>query len=337
MISGEGVQAVSDACMLVWQRNMAWVSAARKAVVEAERKIAESPDELASVMRSAFEAASSGRHSEAVGVLQTAVDRCQEPLLRGWLKYELASFIHSIDVARAQVTVASALKDNGRLPRPMAGFEYSRIINRSSAQGVNAADRCRSLGLRGNELSIHMNGLVSDLQFAPDSWDKFEEALLRVGLFLGFSSQRPERQFGVGPDVMWSPTPGEFWLLPCKNEATLPTVPKRYADQVSGLLTWFAGTYGATDRATPILVHPTGVFAWDASVPSGCRAIDTECLGNIRKALVAWGASVAPDPTDTVRQVQALTATKLTADKFLSAFTIPVRQEAIDLQSSNVV
>ena len=37
------------------------------------------------------------------------------------------------------------------------------------------------------------------------SSNQLEEGVKRLGRFLGFHSERPEQEYGVGPDVLWLP------------------------------------------------------------------------------------------------------------------------------------
>jgi hypothetical protein len=46
---------------------------------------------------------------------------------------------------------------------------------------------------------------VSQLTPAASS-NQLEDALMRLGEFLGFHSERPEQEYAIGPDVLWLPT-----------------------------------------------------------------------------------------------------------------------------------
>jgi hypothetical protein len=49
------------------------------------------------------------------------------------------------------------------------------------------------------------------------SSNQLEDGMKRLGLFLGFHSERPERDYGVGPDVLWLPNDKYGIVIECKG------------------------------------------------------------------------------------------------------------------------
>ena len=62
-----------------------------------------------------------------------------DPRERGWLKQQLAAYLHPIDPVRAQQQQVTALDDNPALLRPRQGIAYVRLRGRAGDQAEAAA------------------------------------------------------------------------------------------------------------------------------------------------------------------------------------------------------
>lgn len=78
----------------------------------------------------------------------------------------------------------------------------------------------------GNDLIIHLNGIIEDLKFDPDTTGEFENAVELLGMVLGFSSERPERDLKAGPDNFWVSPSGAHFVIECKSGATSGSISK---------------------------------------------------------------------------------------------------------------
>ena len=53
-------------------------------------------------------------------------------------------------------------------------------------------------------MKLFADELCSDLRFSPDTSNKFEAAVNDLAWFIGISAQRPEKDYGEGPDNLWA-------------------------------------------------------------------------------------------------------------------------------------
>jgi hypothetical protein len=92
-----------------------------------------------------------------------------------------------------------------------------------------------------------------------------------IGLHLGFSAQRPEKQGAGHLDVLWGIGQLEYLLLACKSGATAPTISKHYADEISGSVNWLRSAYDHTCQAVPVIIHPSEFMDATASMRKSSR------------------------------------------------------------------
>jgi hypothetical protein len=70
-----------------------------------------------------------------------------------------------------------------------------------------------------------------------------------LGLHLGFSAQRPERDTGEGPDVLWSLGELAYLVIECKSRSTMDAIWRHDAEQLSHSMDWFDEKYDHTCAA----------------------------------------------------------------------------------------
>ena len=120
-----------------------------------------------------------------------------------------------------------------------------------------------------------------------------EEGLKRLGAFLGFHSERPERDYGVGPDVLWLPDEERGILIESKgNKQAKNPLGKVDHGQLLVSAEWFKEQYPGrtcvrvqlypTDRATqPAMAQNTFALTFEDldRLVSAVRAVLREvCL-----------------------------------------------------------
>jgi len=181
----------------------------------------------------------------------------------------------------------------------------------------------------GNAVIIGMNGILENLVFNELGSDQFEEALMEMGLHLGFHAQRPEKEKSGKLDVLWGIGIGQYILFPCKSSATAGSISKQYADQASGNMNWFTSTYGKGSKATTVIVHPATTLEPDAFPPDNTRVMGKDELGKFYAACVAFATAVKDDLQNVAKIKASLSANSLLGDLFLKQFTIiPKKKKA---------
>jgi len=322
-IRGQPLVELSTVISLCLKRNPDWVKASKKALVNVTYDGAAKISELAIVQRKAFGLAQLNQFRQAADAIQSLVNAEKNPKMQGWLKQQLAEYVHRFDKPQAQEILLSATMLNRCLTKPLGGITYTKLGVSTISQALRAETFLTSKFSNVNEIVIWLHGLIDDLHFYEDDAERFEKAMALLGFAVGFETQRPEAELGKGPDDLWALGGLRFLVIECKNGVTTDTIAKKDADQLSGSMNWFRGAYDQTCQATPIMVHPSLVFHAAASPVADMRIIDGECLAKIRAELLnyanAIGALKAMPKAD---QLQAFFAqSSFTREKFITNFT----------------
>lgn len=286
----EELEPILDLCL---EQDDDWVRAGRNAVVNAPPIDGGHLDENQVKLREAFDAARAARYDVAIKKAQEAVNATAEPQVKGFLKQQLAEYTNFMNQAKAQELQLSALNDNLRLLKPIDGITYSKLSAPATGQVVAAVDFMNRF-LEGNDLIIWVNGLLDDLNWGEEGSKRFEAAMMELGLFLGFGSERPEDKVGRGPDNLWALGGLTYLVIECKSGAVVADrVSKADTNQLNGSIVWFTEKYDKTCSMTPILVHPKTVFEHAASPHEDIRIVNGDGLKKLRKAVHAYSVSLA--------------------------------------------
>jgi hypothetical protein len=285
------LSAVVEQCL---QRDQAWVAASRDALDGLEYPAESDLSRPAIAQREAFELTEQQRFTEATVRLQEAVDAMTDRLSRGMLKQQAAAYLHQADPSGAQRLQRSALSDNRGLIKPRQAVSYVPL----KSAGSQAQTASKYLSARygsGEELALGFEAVIDQLVPDPDAAavPRFEQAVCDIALHLGLGAQRPERDTGRGPDVLWLLGQLSFLVIECKSGSTAKSISREDLSQLSHSMDWFAETYDPTCKATPVLVHPTRKLHGKASARAGTRIITFEKLDALRSALSTFATSVA--------------------------------------------
>jgi hypothetical protein len=206
---------------------------------------------------------------------------------RGYLKQQLAEYIHRENPVEAQKLLLSAIADNPRVLRPQSGVSYKKIPT---------STRSRARFIDPNALVLWTKALLADLSWDPEQTDRFEGAMQELGSLLGFGSQRPDKMYkDGGPDNLWAMTSTNFIVMECKSGVEDPAKPvsKDYCNQLLGAESWFKTRYeDRSSTATLILVHPSSKFGHEASPAGNMRVIDVPSLAKLKTAIDTYARSV---------------------------------------------
>lgn len=292
-LRGQSLQKLEEIMNLCLEQDDDWVQAGRNAVVNAPPVGDGHIDANQVLLREAFDSARVAQYDIATSKVQAAVNATSERQLGGYLKQQLAEYTNFTDPAQAQELQLSAVSENHRLLKPLAGATYHRLSAPPSGQAAASVEYMTRF-LEGNDLIIWVNGLLEDLQWGEEGSKRFEAAMKDLGLFLGFGSERPEDQAGRGPDNLWALGGSQYFVIECKSGAVLADrISKHDTNQLNGSTVWFGQKYDHTCTRTPILVHPKTVFEHAASPHPDIRIINGSGLTKLRDAIRAYAVSLA--------------------------------------------
>jgi hypothetical protein len=332
-IKGKDFKELREAIDYCLTQDPAWLEPSKGALVKIQYPSQAELNPTMVAQRQAFDAAAVGRYDDACSVIQDAVNKTTDPLLRGWLKQQLAEFVNFEDRSEAQTILRSALADNRRVLRPIEGIKYSRLQTKDLHQATAIREFLDQQKLAGNELLIRVKGLLDELVFREDSAPSFENALKEIAPFIGFVGQRPEMEYGRGPDVLWGVGNLQYFVIECKSGATTELISKDYGNQLNGAMNWFAEEYDRSCTATPILVHPSSKFEYEAAPQANTRIINAEKLQTLREGISNFvkalaSASGRTSVEDIARQLRYYELqANLFQNHYTTAFTrLPARQ-----------
>lgn len=321
------VTALDDLTELMHQcldRDKEWVKYSRGVLAQI-RYDAPVIGEEAKAERLAFEAARRGDMSEAKTQQKQAIKALmnKDGARQALLTQRLAAYEHGISRSDAQATQKTANKANLRLLRPLTGIEYSRLVKAAQPQAEQASSWLTNQYATGNELIVGIRALIQDLDWGPRT-KQFEQAMADLGTHLGLKAQRPDEDFGQGPDDLWALPTAEFLVIETKSGAHFGhPVKKDDAKQLSNSMDWFKERFLGS-RATPVLIHPDARFEKAAGIPEGCRVIDAEHLERLHQVLLTFATQLATDNAfrDPKRVATALSDAKfnVTAEPSMNTF-----------------
>lgn len=173
---------------------------------------------------------------------------------RGWLKQLTARIAYYWGKGElAQQLQQSAYSDNYNLLRPQVTPPYIPLTI-PGKQAESIISKITEFYPRRGYLSS-FEEVVSHL--VPEaSANQFEHALESLGLILGFHSQRPDKVYRVGPDVLWLLTENLGLVIEAKSRKNKDNaLTKEQHGQLLNAVEWFKQSYPSYDYIR-VSVHP---------------------------------------------------------------------------------
>lgn len=321
-LEGQGLEGMLEVIHQSLDRDEGWVEASRSSVAS----VAYSPGHVSEVAvnrRIGFDAGSVGQYGPAAQAISKAVNLAEDEVEKGWLQEELATYQNMTDPVAAQRTLAGAVRLNPRVTRPLEGVTYVRLSAHANQAKASAA-LLSSRWYDRESLLLGINSLLEDLRFGPASSDTFEDALEVLAQVLGFGAQRPERDTGHGPDVLWAMGGRHYLVIECKSESTSSKIWRRDVAQLAHSISWFDENYDKTCSSTPVIAHPIAQLERNAAAPEGTRILTEAMNDTLGKSVRAFAIALADQQgwQDESKIADQLQQQGLTKGEFLSRFTV---------------
>lgn len=198
--------------------------------------------------------------------------------LEGWLSQLAARTANQwVSEPLAHELQESAFGANPLLLPPMAEPTYHRVQH-VGAQARNLVSKVTEYQMRKGLLA-EFEDMVAWLTPAATS-NQFEEAMKQLGNFLGLVSQRPEREVGMGPDVLWLAEESVGFVIEVKSNKNPQNALRRHEHgQLLDSERWFQGEYPDWESLR-IVVHPNAV-ATPETAAGQSLALTFEALGRL--------------------------------------------------------
>jgi hypothetical protein len=321
----EELAAAVEQCL---SRDPGWVAASRDAVDGITYPDRVEISDAAAAERAAFDFAQRGRYSDASDGLSEAARDTQDAAQRGWLLQQSALYMQHVDGVAAERLQRTAVDHNRSLIKPRAGVPYVRL-NRLAEQGIAASEHLSNRYRSAAELTIGMEAVLDDLVPDPDPVrvSAFEQAMKDLALCLGLNAQRPEQEFGNGPDVLWMLGELNYLVIECKSGASADAISRSDIEQLAQSVDWFESAYDPTCTATPVLVHPASRLDRQATARPETRVITFDRLADFRDAVRRLSVAVARNSAyrDPGRTAERLAAEGLNAPQLAERWGVRAR------------
>ena len=243
---------------------------------------------IAATERRYFTQLYSGYHGKAVSVIEKFVRENDglDPKLKGWLLELGARAAHSSgNTTKREQLQREAYSWNKNVHRPVSGTQYAPLIN-PTKQADTIVTYIRQFALFRGAL-VDFERIADQLVPAATS-NQFEEGLKNLGEVLGFSSERPEKEQGVGPDVLWVLDDKTAWIMEAKSRKQSDNrLTKTEHGQLLQSYEWFQVHYPKA-VGVRVVVHPNA-YATDSVTVGQSMALTmpkvSELVGSVRTLL----------------------------------------------------
>lgn len=271
-------------------RNDGWITAS-KSCLASLTYIQNDSDNFAIAQRLAYNEACINRYGKAIKILNDAIDETDK-IVSGFSKQILAEYINYQDESEAQKLLVSAIRDNKNILKPIEGINYERIRTVDEQAKTLQNYLISKYASALNKFIIDLDVVLEDLIFLPDTANKFEEAIKNLAYFLGFIGQRPEKEYGRGPDNLWSVGNNKYFVIECKNGVINQIINKHDIAQLSISVDWFTDKYDHTSHYIPIIIHSGNICEFAATPKENSVVITKEKLEIFKKNIKDFSIAV---------------------------------------------
>lgn len=319
-IAGEGLAPVRDLLSLFLDRDDTWKGLSSQATAGVAYDPEGHVSGVAEARRKAWDLADAGDLDGAARTLRDSLTDV-DGIERGWRLEEVAAYLHEVSPEQAQATIHAAKQANPTVLMPAVPL-VANPVRGQRLQANAASNFLTSAYDNGTALQLGVNHMLDDLVFGPgqERVEAAEAAMKNLGLHLGLTATRPEKEQSKGPDCCWGLTPERNAVIELKTGTSRDdtAIIKSEADQLSGALSWNADVNGTQD-CIPVLVAKTAKLHPRATPPLGTRVITAEKLETLKDHIRAYATQLAADNRwqRTEDVAAALQAHDLTTDRVI--------------------
>lgn len=327
-LGNPSIDDIKNVILQCLNRDSDWIKISKKILVglKADDELRLDSGKLA--IRAAFDKARANQHQQAISILDGVIDKTTDDHIKAWLLSRKAVFQHAVDAVGAQKTLVAAHSMEPGVIKPMHGSIYKKLTPTTGEQAATLIDNHKSRFLESIEMQLFVDSLCGDLQFCPDTSDRFEEAINALAWFLGIRGQRPEKDYKEGPDNLWALPNNAFLVIECKNGVTSENgISKKDAGQLGQSTAWFSGKYPGSEYV-PIIIHKERNLSDGASPVADMRVVDSVMLEKLKNNIRAFSKQlVDPDVMASSSKIATrLCQFELNADAFVNAYSVPVKK-----------
>ena len=286
---------------------------------------------IAGIERKAFKRQRIGQFETAIDLLEKLIadpDLEQDAQRRAWLSATAARIAYQMsddDRGQRLQTHAFSVSNNHSPPKVRPTYVTRPIPGKQSAAIIQ---RLMEYDLRGAILA-DFDEAVSEL-VPSASAARYEEALANLGGLLGFESERPEKTYKKGPDVLWRTDAAFDFVIEAKSKKEDNPLYKNDHAQLLEAEAWFKSVY--PNRESVRISALPEAFADAKASTNGSFAMRLADINKLFGAMrgVLEELVTSPGKEDTLRErcEAALVNANLKPDGIRKAFLVPFAQAA---------
>ena len=212
---------------------------------------------------------------------------------------------------------------NHYIVKPRNGIGKVTKVTASVNQAKFILNRIRTEGV--SKYNLELQACADNLVFVEGTYKQFENAVGQLGFLLGFKTGCPDREFGIGPDVLWSVGDDMYYVIECKNGAIADFIKKEYSAQLHESVSWFKREYGSDKQYTPIIIHPSNKFDGLASPDNNFRIIEKEKISKLKEQIGLFCRALSSISCTEDEIKKLLINYNFTAKSFISNYTIQAK------------
>lgn len=222
-----------------------------------------------------------------------------EPGEKGWYLQLMASYLYPVNPTDAMDKQLKAYSENSMLFRPEKGVTYSKLASSGSPREQLILEWIREFESH-NAMIVRLGSIMEDLSFGVPA-NLFEEGMKELGRVLGFSSQRPDKEIGNGPDNLWGIRNKYYWIISCKNmvEKGRTGISKAEVGQLTGDIAWFNENYSDCE-GKPVFIHRVSKLDDNVSMEELPWVITEERLQKLKNSVINFYNSFQMVPRDRI-------------------------------------
>jgi replicative superfamily II helicase len=330
-------QDVKETILRCLSRDRDWIEYHAATLADLTEFVEEERNSLeqAGIERKVFRLVRDGYFEKAINKLErycreATEQKSLDPKSRGWLKQisaRAAYFWGRRDLA--QSLQQFAYSDNNNLLRPQVVPPYTALAI-PSKQAEAIVSKILEYTHRKGYLA-HFDEVTSHL--VPEaSTNQFEQALADIGSILGFQTERPDRTYSIGPDVLW--------LI--SNELGLVIEAKSHKKQKNALTKvehgqllvaeeWFKENY-PNHNCVRVSVHPNPVST-ESAVTTRSKALTfyklNQLISDVKSLLSNLCESQIDSDELVLRCERLLSTSTLKPQSFTESYLVPFESETV--------
>lgn len=294
-------------------RDDGWKRFYKKYMVDIKQKSVDKDDLTRFVLeREAELLFQSKQYQEATDKIQQIIDNyVTDDQELGWYLQFKALYFYPYNKTRSIDCQKKAHQSNNNTFCHSDGISYSKLLIKDFNRESAILDIIKNLD-NYNTALVEVDSILDKISFNVGH-DIFEEGIQQIGTFLGFGSQRPEKDSKRegAPDNLWQINSNDFWIIECKNEVIADRgVSRDEIGQIMNSIGWFEENY-PTSNSLPIIIHPSDYLEPEAHPIERVKVFTPEKIENFKRNVKTFFISLTEFP------ISGLTS-KIISDKLIS-------------------